>query len=147
MTDLAPATNSRVLMVVDIDGTIAPILQEHEQVRWLIEGPLQGILDGQYVAWCGAPRSGSRMQSLMSFAVRRNPAAIVWEDDRAPANAQRRTRVITGQPALVVRPDKFTGLTLDHADRIKHFVEGARTLSIPGLSGRAAALGARMDLA
>lgn len=135
-------------MVIDIDGTITPILQEHEyatrssfedwrswlrtddavveqldmiarhaevrrgMVHDLATGsramvdrrPLQGMLGSQYVAWRGWPRRGWRMRSLASFAVEPLNAAIVWGDDRVPADAQRRTRDITGIPALVVRP-------------------------------------------
>ncbi|MDQ0647049.1 hypothetical protein QFZ53_001245 [Microbacterium natoriense] len=84
----------------------------HDQVAWLIEGPLRGKLAGQYVPWRNWPKRGWRMQSMISYVRSAQPSVVVWADDRAQESAARSITDMTETPAFVVKPDKFVGLTL-----------------------------------
>ena len=95
----------------------------HDQVGWLIREPLRGKLAGPYIPWQNWPKPGWRTLSLISHVRRTTPHAIAWADDRAPADAKRRLTAMTEIPALVLRPDKFVGLTLADVGRIAQFLE------------------------
>ncbi|GGD88220.1 hypothetical protein [Microbacterium murale] len=95
----------------------------HDQVRWLIQGPLRGKLDGAYVPWQNWPNEGWRMQSLISYVRRSNTSAVAWADDRAPDDAVSRLTGMTEVPSFVVVPDKFVGLTVADIDCIRDFLD------------------------
>ncbi|SJN36515.1 hypothetical protein FM104_09270 [Microbacterium esteraromaticum] len=95
----------------------------HDQVKWLIQGPLRGKLDGAYVPWQNWPHEGWRMQSLISYVRRANTGAVAWADDRAPGDAASRLTRMTEVPSFLVVPDKFVGLTIADIDGIQHFLD------------------------
>lgn len=94
-----------------------------EQVGWLIRGPLVGKLVGPYVSHRNWPRSGWRLQSLVSFVREGRFSAVVWADDRADDEASRQLRRLVDVPVLVVAPDKFLGLTQTDVAEIRRFVD------------------------
>ncbi|WP_133192781.1 hypothetical protein [Microbacterium sp. TPD7012] len=94
-----------------------------DQVGWLIRGPLRGKLGGPYVQWQNWPKRGWRTSSLISHVRQTTPEAVVWADDRAPGDAERRVEAMTEVPSLVVRPDKFVGVTLADVERIGQFLQ------------------------
>ncbi len=94
-----------------------------DQVGWLIREPLRGKLNGPYVPWQNWPKSGWRTMSLISHIRQTGPDAVVWADDRAPEDAEQRLTAMTEVPSLVVRPDKFVGLTLADVGHIDQFLD------------------------
>ncbi|NIG66771.1 HAD domain-containing protein [Microbacterium sp. K24] len=95
----------------------------HDQVAWLIQGPLRGKLSGPYVPWQNWPKQGWRLQSLISYVRDVKPSAVAWADDRAPEDAARRLTAMTEVPSFVVRPNKHVGLTLEDVVRIAAVLE------------------------
>ncbi len=93
-----------------------------DQVGWLIREPLRGKLIGPYVPWQNWPKRGWRTASLISHIRQTSPNAVVWADDRAPEDAEQRLTTMTEVPSLVVRPDKFEGVTLADVRRIDQFL-------------------------
>ncbi|WP_262002250.1 HAD domain-containing protein [Microbacterium sp. Mcb102] len=94
-----------------------------DQVGWLIREPLRGKLTGPYVPWQNWPKRGWRTASLISHIRQTSPNAVVWADDRAPEDAEQRLTAMTEVPSLVVRPDKFVGVTLADVGRIDQFLD------------------------
>lgn len=94
-----------------------------DQVSWFIRGPLRGKLVGPYVPWQNWPKPGWRTTSLISHIRQTNPDAVGWADDRAPGDAERRLTAMTEVASLVVRPDKFVGITLAHVVRVGQFLD------------------------
>lgn len=94
-----------------------------EGVEWLIRRPLGGRLAGSYVPHHGWPKRGWRLRSLIAYLRQVGPAAVVWADDAAPAGAASRIREQTGIPALVIKPDKFEGVTHRHVQRVRSFID------------------------
>ncbi|GAA2933723.1 hypothetical protein GCM10010458_16310 [Microbacterium luteolum] len=95
----------------------------HDQVAWLIQEPLRGRLSGPYVPWQNWPKQGWRVQSLISYVRETMPAVVAWADDRAPDDAAVQLTGMTQVPSFVVRPNKFTGLTLEDVARISAVVK------------------------
>lgn len=98
----------------------------HDQVAWLIQEPLRGRLGGTYVPWRNWPKPNWRLQSLISQVRATDPSVVVWADDRAPVDADRRVTAMTEVPSFVVQPDKFVGLTLEDVDKIAAVLEGTQ---------------------
>jgi len=93
-----------------------------DQVGWLIREPLRGKLIGPYVPWQNWPKRGWRTASLTSYIRQTSPNAVVWVDDQAPEEAEQRLTAMTEVPSLVVRPNKFVGVTLADIGGIDQFL-------------------------
>lgn len=89
-----------------------------------IDGPrLRGRLHGDCVPWIDSSRRGWRARSLLAYAERVRPHALVWADDRAPRSVSATIDERLGIPRLVLRPHVNVGLTNAHVERVRAFVD------------------------
>ncbi|WP_231589636.1 hypothetical protein, partial [Microbacterium sp. Ag1] len=72
-----------------------------------------------------SPRATARIERIRCVREPSRSAAgnVVWADDRAPEDAEQRLTAMTEVPSLVVRPDKFVGLTLADVGQIDQFLD------------------------
>ena len=90
----------------------------------LINGArFRGRLAGRCVPWIGEPDKGWRLRSLLTFAERHHPRALVWADDQAPSNAGERIDKRLGIPRLVLHPHRNIGLTMDDIQSVRSFID------------------------
>lgn len=166
MSDSLEDGRLRVLIVLDLDGTIARMHRSDEprprdshrasslpldeavvraldgqarrpgvglawlttwtrnqsEVEALVQHLFHGRLRGEHVPWVNWPNRGWRMRSLLAFIDARAPEAVVWADDQAPNYWPRRSGAYAKVPRLVLRPDKYVGLTTQDVDRIRSFL-------------------------
>lgn len=95
-----------------------------EYLDHLINGArLRGRLAGRCVPWIGKPDKAWRLRSILAFAERHRPRALVWADDQAPRNADQRIDERLGIPRLVIRPHRNVGLTVDDVHRVRSFID------------------------
>jgi hypothetical protein len=94
-----------------------------ESIDSLVHGlHLRGRLAGSAVPWINFPRRGWRSRSLLTYVEQIRPHAVIWADDLAPGSIRRRIDERIGTPRLVIRPHVHVGLTMDHVDRIRAFI-------------------------
>lgn len=101
---------------------------ERDGVRWLIDGPLAGRLDGPYFtpapAWLTRP-AGWRTRTLLQHLDGIRPDAIIWADDDAANDVNRRRLCRAGyrHRNLLIQPDTNIGLTLEDVEAMRTFVD------------------------
>jgi len=94
------------------------------ELDWLAnESPLRGRLSGALVPWVDWPRSGWRSRSLLAYVEQIQPQAVIWADDRAASGTARRVETRFGIPHLILRPQLHVGLTCEHVQRIRDFID------------------------
>lgn len=99
-----------------------------KMIRWLIEERLDGRLDGPHLHDNDDWAPGWRARAVTRVVASTGARAVVWFDDMAvPATLTRTLGRARLNPAvLVIRPDKYTGITLQQASRAVRFVDGFR---------------------
>lgn len=96
---------------------------DQDYLDHFIDGPrLRGRLHGDCVPWIDCPSRGWRTRSLLAYAERVRPQALVWADDRAPRNVGPTIDRRLGIPQLVLHPHVNVGLTMDHIERMRTFI-------------------------
>ncbi|MBS1906193.1 MAG: hypothetical protein JST33_06415 [Actinobacteria bacterium] len=156
--------NPRVLIVLDVDGTISPLpppdggsepafatpvedrvigalseVAERDDVavawvttwsprmlRWLIDERLGHRLDGPHMG-DGVDRTrGWRARAVANAVAAVGASAVVWIDDMAVRTTLERAieRAALDVDMLVIRPERYTGVTLRQAQRVRRFIEG-----------------------
>lgn len=101
---------------------------EPDGVRWLIDGPLAGRLDGPYFTHVPdrlTRFAGWRARTLLRHLEGIRPDAIIWADDDAADDVSRRRLDRAGyrHRHLLIQPDPNIGLTLDDVEAMKTFID------------------------
>lgn len=101
---------------------------DQDGVRWLIDNALAGQLDGPYLTHTSDKwkrPAGWRARTLLQHLEGIRPDAIVWADDDAAHDVNRRRLDRAGyrHRHLLIQPDPNIGLTLDHLRAMRRFVD------------------------
>lgn len=156
----------RVLIVLDVDGTISPIpprdgpaepqwatpvaepvlAELHELVsrpgvalgwatswapgmlRWLVRERLGGRFDALYLPDEEDWDRGWRARSIVKTVADTDVHAVVWIDDMAVRSTLMRgmTRAGLDPAVLVIRPDKYRGVTLRQVRHAARFIDAVQ---------------------
>lgn len=99
---------------------------DEKNVRWLIETPLRGRLDGDYIERQGRER-GWRIRALLDYLKGAGADAVVWADDNPGRGTRGVPLTAAGYPKLLIRPDMHVGISLADVDRIAAFIDSIQT--------------------
>lgn len=94
-------------------------------LRWLVNERLDGRFDGPYLPGDDNWDRGWRARSIVRTVADTGVDVVVWIDDMAVRSTLMRglTRAGLGPAVLVIRPDKYTGVTLRQVRHAARFID------------------------
>lgn len=101
---------------------------DEKNVRWLIETPLRGRLEGDYIEHRGHAR-GWRIRALVDYLDSVGADAVVWADDNPGRGTRGMPLTAAGYSKLLIRPDLHVGVSLADVARIAAFIDSHQTTS------------------